>query len=161
MELKRPAVRKADEAGWFPQVDMARIFAVSLPVWQRSWLPKVPANARREVSGRLYVHARRFIDFLIESARREALGPDGELLAGGDSPALERFRLAKARLAELELQRQQENLLPREAVHRAFEQIASILRTAGEQLQRLYGEGPYEILISALEDAENRFRAEL
>lgn len=56
------------------------------------------------------------------------------MLSGGDSPATERYRLAKARLAELELGERRRALLPRAVVHEALARLGVMLRGFGERL---------------------------
>ena len=71
----------------------------------------------------------------------------------GTSPALERFRHARAGLAELELQAKQGQFLPRQLVHECFGRVASLLRAAGDRLKKDYGPEALKILNEALEDA--------
>src|SRR5690606_24765779 len=54
----------------------------------------------------------------IDRAERRRLPEDDALLAGGDSPALERYRLARAQMAEIELERQRGSLVEREGMRR-------------------------------------------
>ncbi len=65
--------------------------------------------------------------------------PDDPLLAAGDSPGLERYRLAKAALAELELAERQQSLLPVDKVREALLRWATLLRRMGERLGKRFG----------------------
>ena len=65
-------------------------------------------------------------DFLAKNARRLAEDPD--MTGGGDSAALERFRLAKAETAETELAREQGKLLMADDVVSQWEQIGQRIR---------------------------------
>lgn len=76
------------------------------------------------------------------------------LLAGGMSPALERYRLARASREELELDARRRVLLPREGVHHGLAAIARIIRGCGERLQRQCGREALEILNESLDDAQ-------
>ncbi len=79
---------------------------------------------------------------------------DDPMLAGGvDSPALERFRDARASLAELDLLERQGVLIPRDEAHAGMVRVAGILRGFGEQ-QRLYGPDAVEALDAVLDDLE-------
>jgi hypothetical protein len=105
--------------------------------------------------------ARALHDFLADNAPRLARDQD-ELLSGGPSPALERYREERALLARLDRLGRQGQLLPRQQVRSALGRIASILRGAGESLQQQYGAAARELLDEALDDAEaeveRRFR---
>lgn len=92
-------------------------------------------------------------DFLAANAQRLTREPD-DLLQGGPSPALERYRNERAELARLDRLERQRHLLPRGEVREALGQIASILREAGEALQRQFGKAAAEVLYEALDDAE-------
>lgn len=111
-----------------------------------------------------FVHA--LHDFLAANARRlsdkmptaiPGVDPNDEmnLFLGGDSPALERFRNARANLAELEFEVKKENFVDREHLRESFALVASVLRRAGEQLQKQFGPEAQEILDEALDDVVN------
>ena len=92
-------------------------------------------------------------DFLAKNALRLARDED-ELLGGGSSPALERYRTERAALARLDRLERQKRLLPRDEVREALVRIASILRGAGDTLQRQFGTPAAEIMYEALDDAQ-------
>lgn len=94
---------------------------------------------------------RAFHDFLADNALR--LARDDDLLRGGSSPALERYRRERAELARLDRLERQRRLLPRDEVRQALGRIAAILRGAGDALQRKFGADAVEILYEALDDA--------
>ena len=93
-------------------------------------------------------------DFLAANARRLNSGEEELLTNGGPSPALERYRDERARLARLDRLEREEILVPREDIRVGLGQIAVILRTAGDLLQRQFGREAAEILHEALDDAE-------
>lgn len=97
--------------------------------------------------------ARALHDFLAENAVKLARDDDA-LMSGPASPALERYRAARAALAELELGQREGQLLPRDETHLAMARIAAILRSAGETLGRQFGSEAREILDEAMDDAE-------
>ena len=92
-------------------------------------------------------------DFLAANAQKLARDED-DLLAGGGSPALERYREERAKLARLERLERQSRLLPRNEVREALGRIAAVLRAAGDALQRQFGAAAVEILYEALDDAQ-------
>lgn len=93
-------------------------------------------------------------DFLAANARRLTTDDDALLNADVSSPALERYREERALLARLDRLEREQVLVPRHQVRDGLERIASILRGAGDQLQREYGAGALELLMDALDDAQ-------
>jgi len=91
-------------------------------------------------------------DFLAENARKLARVDGEDPMSGPTSPALERWREEKWRLARLERMEREQTLLPRDLVHEGLGAMATILRRAGEQLQRLHGPNAARILDEALDD---------
>ena len=77
---------------------------------------------------------------------------DDELLQGNGSPALERYREERAILARLDRQEREGQLLPREVTRIALGRVATILREAGDTLNRQFGATAGEILSEAIED---------
>ena len=71
------------------------------------------------------------------------------------SPALERYRAARAGLAELELLQRREQLIDREIMHQVLSRLAHFIREAGDKLAREYGSGAHEIVNEALDQYEN------
>lgn len=60
-------------------------------------------------------------------------------LGAGDSPALERYRAARAQLAELELERQKKSLVPRDAIRNGLSRFAHQLRQLAERMGKRHG----------------------
>ena len=92
-------------------------------------------------------------DFLAANARRLCQGEEELLVSGGPSPALERYRDERARLAKLDRLEREGVLVPKDEVRLGLGRIAAILRTAGESLQQQYGQAAAEILHEALDEA--------
>ena len=98
-------------------------------------------------------------NFLAKHGRRIFDAGDDPLLAGVDSPALERYRGEKATLAKLERQEKERRLLPRDAIHEALMRTASILRRTSELLHKNHGPEAGRLLGEALEDCQREFDA--
>ena len=92
-------------------------------------------------------------DFLADNAVKLARDED-PLMQGTGSPALERYREERALMARLDRLEREGELLPRDEVREALGRISSILRSAGDTLQRHYGTGALEVLCEALDDAQ-------
>jgi hypothetical protein len=97
-------------------------------------------------------------EFLATHARRLAgVDADDPLLAGASSPALERYRLARAKREELGYERDLGAWLPRTEVHEGLELFAAILRPAIETLQRQFGPAAHALVDDALTEAIHAF----
>ncbi len=92
-------------------------------------------------------------DFLAAHAHK-LLNEDDPLLVGGPSPALERYREERAKIARLDRLEREQLLLPRDEVREGLGRIAAILRGAGEALQREFGSAALDILSEAIDDAQ-------
>src|SRR5512138_657899 len=57
-------------------------------------------------------------------------------LSGGDSPALERYRDEKAKLARLDRLERERELVKVDDIHDALSAVSNLLRGCGEQLRR-------------------------
>lgn len=77
---------------------------------------------------------------------------DDPLLADGDSPALERYRLAKAKHAELDFEHRKGELIEREKARDIFSRWAVVIRRMGEKLAKRYGNDAAETVNETLEE---------
>ena len=94
---------------------------------------------------------RAFHDFLAANAQRlRQVGEDP--MAGESSPALERWREEKWKLAKLEREEREGRLLPADHVREMHTQLASILRGVGERLRVAHGNDAVELLDEGLDD---------
>ena len=93
-------------------------------------------------------------DFLATHAHK-LTGDDDPMLAGGSSPALERYREERAALARLDRLERERLLVRRDEVREGLGRIAAIIRGAGEVLQREFGAAALEVLNDALDDAQS------
>lgn len=75
---------------------------------------------------------------------------DPLLVADVDSPGLERYRLAKAALAELELEERKGSLIPLEKVRDVLSRWSSLIRRMGESLSKRFGKDAAELLNETL-----------
>ena len=124
-------------------IDQARRYGLPYP------LPDQGSDARVN----LFEVLRWWHDFLAENGHRLAgPKPDDPMLAGVDSPALERYREERAKLARLDRLAREQSLLPRDSMREVLGRIARILRSAGESLGRQYGPDAQDLLNEALDD---------
>ncbi|MEK6797385.1 MAG: hypothetical protein AABZ12_00310 [Planctomycetota bacterium] len=104
----------------------------------------------------LWAFGRRFRAFLAENAHRILVcGPTGDpMLDGPESPALERYRDEKAKLARLDRLEREGALLARDMVHHGLGRLVMIFRGASEQIQRQFGVEAHGILKDAVDEYE-------
>jgi phage terminase Nu1 subunit (DNA packaging protein) len=117
------------------QSDVAAVYAVSLPtvhVWVKQGMPgrngayELPAISQwLRGPGPWRQHAKP--------------ETDDPLLDAGDSPGLERYRLAKAAIAELDLEERRGALIELAKVRAALSRWSTILRRLGERLAKRFG----------------------
>lgn len=96
-------------------------------------------------------------DFLAANKRKLAEPePDSDeaLFAGRYSPAQERWREAKAEMAEIQLAREKKRVLSREDLRNGLNEISAILRGIGEGLQRQFGPDALQLHDEGLDDAQ-------
>ena len=93
-------------------------------------------------------------DFLANNARKLLDSDDDDLLhSSASSPALERYREERAKLAKLDRLEREGELVRIADIRYGLGNVASVLRRAGEALQRQFGDGAVEILNEAYDDA--------
>jgi hypothetical protein len=133
--------------------------------------PTLVGYCRRGLPRRPGVHQRTYryslreaVEWLRKHVWVPAVRPESDdpLLDGGDSsPALERYRAARASLAELELATRQGQLLPRAETHQAMARMSALIRTLGETFQR-HGEIPgadaAQLLDATLDDFDRELQ---
>lgn len=95
-----------------------------------------------------------------ERVNRPAISDD-PLLAGVDSPQLERYRSAKASLAEMDLEERKKTHANINDLESALVRYASMVRRGGEILQRRFGNDASDILNSAIDEAEQIVKASI
>ncbi len=88
-------------------------------------------------------------------AERERLATPGAdpMLTGEPSPALERYREVRAKLAERELVDREGELVNVEAAAGIIAGVVGRLRVAASTLAARFGESAGDVLLEALEDA--------
>lgn len=84
------------------------------------------------------------------------VAPD-EDLGEGDSPALERFRLARAQQEEIKLEGMRGDFIAKEDAKTMLMEIAAIYKSANETLVREFGNAAGDVIADALDEAERRF----
>ena len=88
---------------------------------------------------------RRLHDLLALRGRQLLADPHDPSSGRADSPALERYRDERARIAQLDRLERESELIPSAAVQQFLIRLASLLRTAGEKLRAQFGPEAYAL----------------
>jgi phage terminase Nu1 subunit (DNA packaging protein) len=127
------------------QAEVAAHFGVSTRTvreWLAAGCPGVPGN----------------YDLAAIAAWRKSRAEMADVaMMGGSSPALERFRLARAQREEFALERDRGQWLRREEVHDGLALLAGVVRQAAETIQKQFGPEAHQILSEAIEDGLRAF----
>jgi hypothetical protein len=120
-----------------------------------AWLMGISArtfrdkNAPRNADGTY--NAKDLLTWLSQSTP----GNDDPLLAGGDSPNLERYRAAKADLAEMDARQRRGTMIDIDSfVEWWSAEVAAPVRRSVETLQSRFGAGAADIIIAAIAKAD-------
>lgn len=149
---------RENDAYWLPVAVLARCFAVSPQGFRASILPLVAEGDRRQAPAGIHIFGRAAIEAWVrrESERqaREIAAGDPMLTGPATSEGLERYRVARAGLAELELQERLRNLIDRAKAHDLFVRAAHVFRGTGEALGRTFGPDAAKMFNDGLKEAE-------
>jgi phage terminase Nu1 subunit (DNA packaging protein) len=88
-----------------------------------------------------------------------AVQSDDPLLADGDSPALERYRLAKAKHAELDLEQRKGELIDKEKCRDVLARWGSTIRKMGDRISKRFGIEANQMVSEAIDECESIVRA--
>ena len=80
---------------------------------------------------------------------------DDPLLAEGDSPALERYRLAKAKHAELDLEHRRGELIDRDKCRDVLSRWGTVIRKMGDRLSKRFGLEANQMVGEAIDECQS------
>lgn len=150
-----------DDSAWLLLTDILRVLDVSRSYFDRELRRALPPGCERKVGNRVWLHGRTVIETWADNRGRgfpkrtngngngtgSGHRPDEEtILMSGDSPALERYRLAKAKREEIQLARDREEIIDRSDCARVLQRVASHLRGLGGALARRFGREAHALL---------------
>lgn len=142
---------KRKEPSLTTQGELAMAYDVSpatIQLWAKRGMPGRPGSYKL---GRI---SRWLRERNVGPFRGEKTAEPGDplLAAEVDSPGLERYRLAKAALAELELEERKGSLIPLEKVRDMLGRWSSLIRRMGESLTKRFGKEAAELLNDTLDE---------
>jgi phage terminase Nu1 subunit (DNA packaging protein) len=119
--------------------EIAEIFDVSADTVKRWRTEGMPGTTQRYVLQDVTRWLRTEGPWKPYSKSQATSSAEDPLLAGGDSPGLERYRLAKAKHAELDLEHRKGELIEKEKAKAVLSRWAWLIRQMGERLAKRYG----------------------
>lgn len=143
---------------WLTRQQAAVLCGLSARQFDDAIRPRLPAGGERgtgqklRISGPAVVAA--LVAYRVEQAKPAPTDDDPLLAAGGDSPNLERYRLAKAQLAERDLAERDRTLVRRQVIIDALRPAATGMRAAGDRLIKAFGNEAGQIFNEAVDDFE-------
>lgn len=137
-------------------------FGVSTAQFDKTYRDIAP-DAIKTVNGRVWVHARTIWNAIVKRTKDEAeakakLLDDPMLASGGDSPATERYRAAKASIAELDLAEREGSIIRKAVISEVLMPLAGIMRDTGDRLARQFGNPALEVFNEGFEDMKAGIR---
>ena len=127
---------KNNRPGWASARQLSDILGITIQGISQSYQP-VLVETDIDKSGRpTLLRCAAVLDIYVSRRADQFLEP---LQDGGDSPALERYRLAKAKLAELDLHLRKNDLIERDKAKEIFLRWAVLVRRMGERLSKRFG----------------------
>lgn len=84
---------------------------------------------------------------------KKATDETDPLLVGSDTPALERYRLAKAELSELELAEKRKQLVSLDLLKETWGPVVDVMRKAIMTIEKDYGRDAGEVIDDAIDEA--------
>jgi len=137
--------------------EIAFFFDVSEPLVRQSWVDRGMPGERGSYDLRAIAKWRHQVD--LQTGRRQNPRISGgdetdPLLSGPVSPALEKFREERAKIACLERKRMEGQLVELSVMDEFFGRVAGLLKSAGDALQHEFGEPAYRVLVDAIDEAE-------
>lgn len=139
---------------WLSRVDMARVFGCTVGNFDSRIKSLVPEKCIHKEKRRIWYYCRGVIESWAASEaakRRPESTPEPEL-AGEGSPALERYRLARAKRAELDLEHIRGDLMRRSDVHEGLSEAGAVIRRHAARLVKEFGPEAGRIMADAVED---------
>lgn len=151
-----PKKPKRDPADWMTRSQIGRLLGISPRQFDDRVRPQMPVDCIKGVGAKLRIYAPAAVQARVEqkiAETAEAVSPSDPLMAGPGSAALERYRLARAKREELELEVRRGNLVQLEELRQGWSIVAAQLRQAAEGLQRTFGEEAASIVRGAMAEA--------
>jgi len=160
--------RLSSSGRWYSRAEMAALWSVTPNHFDAQYRRFVPKKLIRKNGRRIEFapeSVRAVHDALLNQERENRkLYDDDALLfdsGGSDDPGLRRLRMAKAELAELDLQKKRGEIVFLEDVHGMFTRFASLMRRGMGQLGKRFGRDAQQLAEGVVDTAANAIERDL
>ncbi len=149
---KRSKTTERPGSAWLNRHEMCAVFDIGPKTWENTYRRYASPESQKLVNGTRYYHARSVLDSWSKAqALKSATGIDDPMLLVGDSPALERYRNARARLSEIEVAAKEKSFVAVSDIEPPLMGLTVPLREAGDALARQFGNHAAAILNQAVQ----------
>jgi phage terminase Nu1 subunit (DNA packaging protein) len=147
--------------GWLTKAEMSAVFDVAPRTWESTYRRYAGPESTKQVGGVGFYHCRRILDAWAAAQGDKPAATDPMLVGGEDSPALERYRLARARLVEMELEQREKTHVAIAEIEPQLMRLGGLIRRAGETLARKYGNDAADVVNQAIDQWQGGVRGTL
>ena len=152
MELRN--IDDRPEKGWFSRQELADLLGVSLTQFERTYQGIVPASETRfGAHKKLWIRGRAWMDAYTSMQLRKAGADEFDDGPTDGSPGLERGRMAKAKILEIQLEKELQNVVDRDWMVGKLLGALGPIRDAVNRMQKEFGPKAYEVMKEAIEEA--------
>jgi phage terminase Nu1 subunit (DNA packaging protein) len=153
--VKRPSPG-TDRALWLTRTEAAALVQLSPRQFDEAIKSRLAKAAIAGTGAKLRYKAIDVVAALVEYriSQLKIEGEDAALLAGDETPGLERMRLARADILEMERDKLHGKLVPIDELSTPLAQLGALIRNAAAKLARKYGNDAPELLNQAVDEAE-------
>lgn len=154
--------KTADEGGFYTAAELAEILGISKAYFDAQIRKKIKLSDERQEGRTIYLRASAAVAIWVKmkvAKEVAAVAPaipfeSDEGFSLGTSPALEKYREERAKLARLDRLEREKKLVRRDLMKIMLSQIARMLRQTMELLERDFGNEPAELLRDAIKAME-------
>lgn len=133
---------------------MADLLGVSLTQFERTYQDIVPASDTRfGAHKKLWIRGRAWVDAYVSMQLRKAGADEFDDGPTDGSPGLERGRMAKAKILEIQLEKELRNVVDLDWMLGKVLGALGPIKDAANRMQKEFGAKAYEIMSEAIEEA--------
>jgi hypothetical protein len=148
--------KKRDGYGWVSMAVLLELFDVERQTFHENIRPKIaPENIRNEGQRGMLFYARGVLDDFVSYKLGQVVNVDEEdAMMEGNSPAQERWRAAKAGMAEIQLAEMLKQVARVDLLKESFAPAIAAMRECGERLIREFGNIAGDVFNTAIDRFE-------
>ncbi|HEX4796181.1 MAG TPA: hypothetical protein VH370_20495 [Humisphaera sp.] len=148
--------RQPEATGWLTLEECAAAVDVTPQGFSKTFRPHAPPSAVRNAGKKgVLIHFRQMLDAYIADRIAKAPPRTGDPLMDvpDSSPALERWRLARAEMEEIALAEKKHEVVAIAVMRPGMNTLISVMRNVAERLQRQFGNEASDIYNEGIDEA--------